>query len=73
MFRPAVERGAIIASRRVSSDAPPDNISRYPVPYKKDLPYDIVALMEEVETKVPSSQWTDPTHSEIGITTQHVP
>ncbi|OCU00745.1 uncharacterized protein XB22169562.L [Xenopus laevis] len=26
-------------------------ISRYPVPYKKDLPYDIVELMEEVEQK----------------------
>ncbi|XP_018410594.1 PREDICTED: uncharacterized protein LOC108785907 [Nanorana parkeri] len=26
-------------------------ISRYPVPYKKDLPYDIVELMEEVEKK----------------------
>ncbi|XP_067903545.1 uncharacterized protein si:ch211-175m2.5 isoform X1 [Heterodontus francisci] len=26
-------------------------IGRYPVPYKKDLPYDIVELMEEVETK----------------------
>ncbi|KAM4808255.1 uncharacterized protein WCC33_004551 [Rhinophrynus dorsalis] len=26
-------------------------ISRYPIPYKKDLPYDIVGLMEEVEVK----------------------
>ncbi|KAG8454977.1 hypothetical protein GDO86_001265 [Hymenochirus boettgeri] len=26
-------------------------ISRYPIPYKKDLPYDIVELMEEVELK----------------------
>ncbi|MEE6519497.1 hypothetical protein FKM82_031354 [Ascaphus truei] len=26
-------------------------ISRYPIPYKKDLPYDLVELMEEVETK----------------------
>ncbi|XP_030050221.1 uncharacterized protein LOC115463654 isoform X1 [Microcaecilia unicolor] len=26
-------------------------IGRYPTPYKKDLPYDIVELMEEVETK----------------------
>ncbi|XP_023353101.1 uncharacterized protein LOC100930244 [Sarcophilus harrisii] len=26
-------------------------ISRYPVPYKKDLPFDIVELMEEVEKK----------------------
>ncbi|XP_075047260.1 uncharacterized protein LOC142107622 [Mixophyes fleayi] len=30
------------------SDRP---ISRYPIPYKKDLPYDIVELMEEVEKK----------------------
>ncbi|XP_071388200.1 uncharacterized protein [Centroberyx affinis] len=46
-------RGAAAAagSRLFSSDAPPDKISRYPVPYKKDLPYDIVELMEEVETK----------------------
>ncbi|XP_072010992.1 uncharacterized protein [Engystomops pustulosus] len=29
----------------------PRPISRYPVPYKKDLPYDIVELMEEVEKK----------------------
>lgn len=35
-----------------SSDAPPEKISRFPVPYKKDLPYDIAELMEEVETKV---------------------
>lgn len=34
-----------------SSDPPPENISRYPVPYKKDLPHDIVDLMEEVESK----------------------
>ncbi|KAE8632264.1 hypothetical protein XENTR_v10001496 [Xenopus tropicalis] len=26
-------------------------ISRFPIPYKKDLPYDIVELMEEVENK----------------------
>ncbi|XP_075707583.1 uncharacterized protein LOC142742057 [Rhinoderma darwinii] len=29
----------------------PRQISRYPVPYKKDLPYDIVELMEEIERK----------------------
>ncbi|XP_056408073.1 uncharacterized protein LOC130306430 [Hyla sarda] len=29
----------------------PRPISRYPVPYKKDLPYDIVEVMEEVERK----------------------
>lgn len=27
-------------------------IGRYPVPYKKDLPFDIVELMEEMEKKV---------------------
>ncbi|XP_019584710.1 uncharacterized protein LOC109446079 [Rhinolophus sinicus] len=26
-------------------------ISRYPIPYKKDLPFDIVELMEEIENK----------------------
>ncbi|XP_053424455.1 uncharacterized protein LOC128569858 [Nycticebus coucang] len=26
-------------------------ISRYPIPYKKDLPFDIVELMEEIEKK----------------------
>ncbi|XP_033890317.2 uncharacterized protein si:ch211-175m2.5 [Acipenser ruthenus] len=30
---------------------PTKPIGRYPVPYKKDLPYDIVELMEEMETK----------------------
>ncbi|XP_077107474.1 uncharacterized protein LOC143765069 [Ranitomeya variabilis] len=29
----------------------PRAISRYPVPYRKELPYDIVELMEEVERK----------------------
>ncbi|CAN2389489.1 Carboxymuconolactone decarboxylase family [Pristimantis euphronides] len=29
----------------------PRPIGRYPVPYKKDLPYDIVELMEETERK----------------------
>ncbi|XP_030631724.1 uncharacterized protein si:ch211-175m2.5 [Chanos chanos] len=28
-----------------------DSVGRYPVPYKKELPYDIVELMEEVEMK----------------------
>ncbi|XP_017547608.1 uncharacterized protein si:ch211-175m2.5 isoform X2 [Pygocentrus nattereri] len=28
-----------------------ERISRYPVPYRKNLPYDIVELMEEVEAK----------------------
>lgn len=27
-------------------------VGRYPVPNKKDMPYDIVELMEEVEMKV---------------------
>ncbi|XP_077465451.1 uncharacterized protein LOC144082285 isoform X1 [Stigmatopora argus] len=37
-------------SRYFSTD-PPERISRFPVPSKNDLPYDIVELMEEVETK----------------------
>ncbi|KAM4622015.1 uncharacterized protein ACJ7VT_006302 [Polymixia lowei] len=46
------QRAAVVpGARHFSSDAPPGKISRYPVPYKKDLPYDIVELMEEVETK----------------------
>lgn len=36
-------------TRRSSSSEP---ISRYPVPNKKNLPFDIVELMEEVEQKV---------------------
>ncbi|XP_041707813.1 uncharacterized protein si:ch211-175m2.5 [Coregonus clupeaformis] len=43
--------GAAATSRQFSSDAPRENISRYPVPNKKDLPFDMVELMEEVETK----------------------
>lgn len=27
-------------------------IGRYPIPYKKDLPFDIVELIEEMERKV---------------------
>lgn len=42
----------VVGARHFSSDTPPEKISRYPVPYKKDLPYDIVELMEEVELKV---------------------
>lgn len=45
----------VAGSRPYSSDKPPEKISRYPVPYKKDLPYDIVELMEEVESKVKDS------------------
>lgn len=37
--------------RCYSSSNKEERISRYPVPYKKNLPYDIVELMEEVETK----------------------
>lgn len=44
--------GAAVTSRQFSSDAPPENISRYPIPNKKDLPFDMVELMEEVENKV---------------------
>ncbi|MEQ2213080.1 hypothetical protein XENOCAPTIV_009456 [Xenoophorus captivus] len=40
------------AGSRLSCSNPPEKISRYPIPYKKDLPYDIVVLMEEVESKV---------------------
>lgn len=41
-----------MGTRSSSSGSPPEKISRYPIPYKKDLPYDIVELMEEVESKV---------------------
>ncbi|KAL2077569.1 hypothetical protein ACEWY4_027073 [Coilia grayii] len=37
--------------RYCSSSSANENVSRYPVPPKKDLPYDIVEVMEEVETK----------------------
>ncbi|KAJ8262399.1 hypothetical protein GJAV_G00166030 [Gymnothorax javanicus] len=39
-----------LTQRQFSTD-PPEQLGRYPIPYKKDLPYDIVELMEEVETK----------------------
>uniref|UniRef100_A0A8D3E7P3 Carboxymuconolactone decarboxylase-like domain-containing protein n=1 Tax=Scophthalmus maximus TaxID=52904 RepID=A0A8D3E7P3_SCOMX len=64
LFRPAVFtqlaalrlRGKVAAAaagtRHLSSDPPPEKVSRYPVPYRTDLPVDIVELMEEVETKV---------------------
>lgn len=45
-------RTALAGVRHYSTDPPAETISRYPVPYKKDLPYDIVELMEEVESKV---------------------
>nr|XP_020448107.1 uncharacterized protein LOC109955874 [Monopterus albus] len=41
---------AVVGAKRFYCD-PPEKISRYPVPNKKDLPYDIVELMEEVELK----------------------
>ncbi|CAJ1058467.1 uncharacterized protein si:ch211-175m2.5 [Xyrichtys novacula] len=37
--------------RQFSSEPPQEKISRYPVPYKKELPYDIVELVDEVESK----------------------
>lgn len=40
------------ASLRQYSSNEDERISRYPVPYKKNLPYDIVELMEEVGAKV---------------------
>lgn len=43
---------AAMCTRCSSSGSPPEKISRYPIPYKKDLPYDIAELMEEVESKV---------------------
>lgn len=42
----------VLWRRSYSSEATPEEISRYPVPNKKDLPYDMVDLMDEVETKV---------------------
>uniref|UniRef100_F7FSD8 Carboxymuconolactone decarboxylase-like domain-containing protein n=1 Tax=Monodelphis domestica TaxID=13616 RepID=F7FSD8_MONDO len=42
--------------RSPSGDSQPEElrkpIGRYPIPYKKELPFDIVELMEEVEKKV---------------------
>ncbi|KAM8848871.1 uncharacterized protein ACB058_012395 [Synchiropus picturatus] len=38
-------------ARLLSSEPPGEAVSRYPVPDKKDLPADIVAVMEEVEEK----------------------
>lgn len=46
-----------MGSRLCSSDSPSENISRYPVPSKKDLPSDIAERMEEVESKVHTKQW----------------
>ncbi|KAM3612002.1 uncharacterized protein V6R79_000811 [Siganus canaliculatus] len=46
-----VKTSSVAGTRQYSSDAPPEKISRYPVPNKKDLPFDILELMEEVESK----------------------
>ncbi|XP_054842867.1 uncharacterized protein LOC129334650 [Eublepharis macularius] len=48
------ERPPMVALNRASSTEsgdPPRPVGRYPIPNKKDLPYDIVELMEEVEVK----------------------
>lgn len=45
----------VMWNRLCSSDSLAENISRYPVPSKRDLPSDIVELMEEVESKVQSN------------------
>lgn len=47
--RICVKSPATLTHHRSSSS---EGISRYPVPNKKDLPFDIVELMEEVEQKV---------------------
>ncbi|XP_076878553.1 uncharacterized protein LOC143527306 [Brachyhypopomus gauderio] len=41
----------VTTGHRLHGSSDEERISRYPVPYKKNLPYDIVELMEEVETK----------------------
>ncbi|XP_005913462.1 uncharacterized protein si:ch211-175m2.5 [Haplochromis burtoni] len=51
LLRGKGEVAAAMCTRCSSSGSPPEKISRYPIPYKKDLPYDIVELMEEVESK----------------------
>lgn len=40
-----------VNTRLFTSDTPLEKVSRYPVPDKKDLPGDIVEVMEEVESK----------------------
>lgn len=40
-----------VNTRHFTSDTPQAKVSRYPVPDKKDLPGDIVEVMEEVESK----------------------
>ena len=44
-------------------------ISRYPIPYKKDLPFDILELMEETEKKVrhsPHAEEPQPVQTFVG-------
>ncbi|XP_030323209.1 uncharacterized protein LOC103533784 [Calypte anna] len=43
------KRAQVACSTKESTGKP---VGRYPVPNKKDLPYDIVELMEEVEMKI---------------------
>ncbi|KAK3535414.1 hypothetical protein QTP70_016783 [Hemibagrus guttatus] len=50
-----------VSVRLYSSSSEEEKISRYPVPYKKNLPYDIVELMEEVEMKARLPIFTPPT------------
>ncbi|CAN9515028.1 unnamed protein product [Ophioblennius macclurei] len=42
---------AAAVSRQCSSGSPPEKVSRYPVPNKKDLPFDVLEMMEEVDKK----------------------
>lgn len=60
LFRPplltqlvSLRAGRTVAvSRECSSGSgPPEKVSRYPIPNKKDLPFDVLELMEEVEEK----------------------
>ncbi|KAJ1205536.1 hypothetical protein NDU88_000966 [Pleurodeles waltl] len=46
---PSVANGCRIYCTKSEGASKP--IGRYPIPYKKDLPYDIVELMEEVKAK----------------------
>ncbi|KAJ8015607.1 hypothetical protein DPEC_G00027870 [Dallia pectoralis] len=46
-----VPSGGATTRTRFLSNSSPESISRFPVPNKKDLPFDMVELMEEVETK----------------------
>ncbi|XP_028816443.1 uncharacterized protein LOC114768373 isoform X1 [Denticeps clupeoides] len=50
-FGDKCQRGPAAVQRYCTSTDNCERASRYPVPYRKDLPYDIVELMAEVETK----------------------